>query len=965
MFVSAALLSIFSYIQSIGAVFTFPDIDLPPAIVDTFSSFSDFFSTVQKIVTIIPEYDIRFQLCIMIFIIPFLLNFFLHWVAFPTYRTLLYLLDVAAAFISLLFLSLIILNKFKVVYIIFLIVGVLYLIFRITLFFAFKEKNQIKLPDVCKNICNHFLYGFVPRLKLSMTLNQINRAIHRYALVTEIRPIPLNPFTEILLMVGAAIFIAFSIWCCGAFHLVVELPVIVRYLFPWVGFPFGLFFFVLFFIRLFKKGRQFIFHCKQFILKWGQITIFVLLTSMYIPVLLSVGHHFMSSKSFNCPSGQYRRIIPSHNNSLDYLLYTDSICSPCDFNNPNVSDSCPQLCNAYSSYLYKQPSYEFTENVLKISGALMVFGLVGFMIGIPLAWFLLIFSIRKFLINVNVFGKDPQDKWARLMERMTSSGILLIRPFKFKFGFWPLIYFLLRLLIVVFTLCLARVSKYMIIVPMAFNLIVIIFELIFKPYLHKTNLIFNIVLLSSSILFSIFPVISSFGVSLASILAAPLFIIALLIPIVAFIILYIKREKYKFESDPTYPKSVPRDLEELYEKHRQMAMEERQSKQKSALNSDVNESNFGATDSMHPRRTYRRYNRTTRSRRRKSREYSYSYSYSYPETPDTPVRTKTRTGRRHKKTARDSQQISELQNEAELQNRDVGQGNAAPLPLDVDSDSSEVESLKLELELKNVDVGEGKGGKDQPVPIQETAPEYDYYSDYGYYSDGYYPYDDYPYYDDDYDYYDYYCDEDPLRPRKNNKAELLPSKKGKKKKKKKKNAKSQEEAKKGKPKKKGRPEKIIIKYDSNGKKYIIHRRMYTFLRERFDEGDDEFIEQEKFERLKKHNKEELYCWIEEDCYTLHTGDLATINEALKQQKLNKVAPDEETKIKAYTINYRLLGKRVSSMYEMFDIIIHGATVERLSIFHHVFLLLASAAAGWYVGGLLAYDAKFDRLPICG
>ncbi|OHS95934.1 hypothetical protein TRFO_37926 [Tritrichomonas foetus] len=118
------------------------------------------------------------------------------------------------------------------------------------------------------------------------------------------------------------------------------------------------------------------------------------------------------------------------------------------------------------------------------------------------------------------------------------------------------------------------------------------------------------------------------------------------------------------------------------------------------------------------------------------------------------------------------------------------------------------------------------------------------------------------------------------------------------------------------------------------------------------EADEEVLDN----FLTQLDANENICLIPEDEYEVKPGDLDCMKDCIAsrctKKGYNKVEPIDGG---TFIVNKRVLANRMTSMYEMLDIVVDGATIEFLTKALNLGIMLAVAAFGWYFGAITLSD----------
>ena len=128
-----------------------------------------------------------------------------------------------------------------------------------------------------------------------------------------------------------------------------------------------------------------------------------------------------------------------------------------------------------------------------------------------------------------------------------------------------------------------------------------------------------------------------------------------------------------------------------------------------------------------------------------------------------------------------------------------------------------------------------------------------------------------------------------------------------------------------------------------------------------NENNDEDIDNKNYKKVVENvvklvllDDDENLCLIPEDEYEVRPGELDSVSQSIEKlkKKKNKVEPEDAA---TYIVNKRVLANRMTSMYEMLDVVVDGSTIDLLTKVLNVAIVCGMAAFGWYIGIVYSND----------
>ena len=575
MSISSAVVSFFSYFQNLSVNIKLPHIEFPSWFTELLESINDFIAKIQAYLLEIPPFDMRTQLVLMSVIIPLLLDILFVWFVQPFLLTLFDILDIASMFVILFLCAYGYIVHWSLAVKILIAVFAIYLLVRI--FLSLKNDTiSYQMIKLARDICSHYLIGILPEIKTEYSLDDLNKALQRFSKLVEIKPQPPKMYITINFLIVSVITILVSLFFFNIFpFLAAPLSKQLNTIFGIIFIVIGFICFLVFVLRLFQCGRNFIMKFKQFLKRWGLRLLMLCFDLLYIPIATLLISHINVKKYSPCPSGQYLYQEPDkYNNTLSHLIIHKTQCLPCNVSkNSSVYDRCLSICSGIAKYRpVDDPTLEFMKDIIEYSGGFIVCAFFFVIIGIPILWFVVIQRNRDFSFVINVYGDNPTIKWTRIVNRMKTTGIFLFVNYKYNNSRWSVLYLLVKFLVMILSTIASRFYRYLSISLSILYLFIFLCVVIVRPYLYFVNNLLDSILYFTQFLFSLNTSLAIFNIRIPPIASTILSMIAVVIPVISMVfLLFFKRKQADFENDPTYPQNLTDEEEEKLNRKRQIA----------------------------------------------------------------------------------------------------------------------------------------------------------------------------------------------------------------------------------------------------------------------------------------------------------------------------------------------------------------------------------------------------------
>ena len=565
---SSVIVSLITYLQNIGISVDMPTITLPEKMVQWLGFMKRFFQIFMSFVPNVPEFDVRAQLVVLSFGIPFILDVVFVWFVNPIYKTIFHILDLIAIFIFTYAAATAIFSKITELTYYGIPGSLLFLGIHYYLTHKKEESEPLSLLDMSQDICNHFMDGIIPGVKKTHTLKEINENLKQLSDLIEI--IPANPSYG----VGFILFLIAAILLFGAilasrFYIIpnLYLPDAFYVFYPSIGYTFGFLFLFLSILKITECGNKLILDFKKFCKRWGLRLLMLALDLLYIPIL-SVMVGLVSPESVGCGETMYHKILFDNTSVYDMFVNHTTGCAACSkVYLPTDSTYCGIMCNGGKLVRVSTDlSLLFYQDVLYVSGGTILFTTLFIMIGIPIMWGYLINRNRNFILSVNVYGKSPEEKWWSVVYRMKTTGIFLFQDLSVNTPGWIVTLLITKFSIMTCSTIGARYWTPAIFILPGFHFLIFLLTVILKPYLYRANNILDSILFLVNTIFACLPIVGHYGYIVPGYIAIILLLILVLLPISSIVyVLYKQKYDGPLKDDPTIVKELT-DEEKLERK---------------------------------------------------------------------------------------------------------------------------------------------------------------------------------------------------------------------------------------------------------------------------------------------------------------------------------------------------------------------------------------------------------------
>lgn len=524
-----------NYLQKIGINVSMNNLPLPPSMVKILSSIYMFYERVQEAIPQMPDFDLRSQLMVLALAIPFVLDVLFVWFINPIGVTMTHLLDLIAFGVGTYFLTSSFIGEWSLINISLIAICAVFILLRTIFTFLTKEKGDLELYFLVDEICNYYMQGILPNKKCELSFRELNLAIHKLSQIIEIAPPRANLLISYSFLFVSFLLFFLSFWCLDAFPIPWDFPDIITMLFPIIGIPLAVIFFLIYFFRLFHWGRVFLTKVKQFIRKWGLRVLLMVLDMLYIPIL-TVLITMMTPSQIGCPADEYLYYQVKDTDILWYpFVNHTTTCRAC-IDAEYRSTFCERKCSGVPELrMIQAPDLLFVNDVIRIAGGLLLYSLVIVMLGLPFLWWYIIKRNHKYIDRINVFGETEEIKYGAIIHRLRSTGVFLFEDYKSKYAMWGLFELLLKFVLMVLSLIQEIFTDRMIYGFPFYYIITVGLMIRLRPYLYTFNNLFETISESMNLLFAIFTIVAFQGVEIPEAVTFPFSIIMLVVPVLSIL----------------------------------------------------------------------------------------------------------------------------------------------------------------------------------------------------------------------------------------------------------------------------------------------------------------------------------------------------------------------------------------------------------------------------------------------
>jgi hypothetical protein len=176
-----AFQSLFAYLQNLSATINLPDVQLPEQLRSILQYITRFIDLLILSIPTIPAFDLRAELAIVSFVLPFLVIIFFLWFVTPFYHVAYQLLDL----LVLICVSMVLADAFTVswtqVATIVLSFSGFYFLIRITMRVVKSRPSPWDLDDFAVHVCHYFMNEVIPGVQSALSRAELEDAIWKFS----------------------------------------------------------------------------------------------------------------------------------------------------------------------------------------------------------------------------------------------------------------------------------------------------------------------------------------------------------------------------------------------------------------------------------------------------------------------------------------------------------------------------------------------------------------------------------------------------------------------------------------------------------------------------------------------------------------------------------------------------------------------------------------------------------------
>ena len=441
------------------------------------------------------------------------------WFLNPFAETIIHILDIFAIGAATFFFSYGLCTFFEVSTLIIATICTIYIIIRLYFgikhfYFSWQSEKKVSLTTIAPELCAQYLYRTVPMAKPKMSSHNLNIALCKLCQDLQLLPQSRHIATSFVFIVIGGVLLAAILWCFGVFTIMgIKPPATIALIVSIVLIPCSAIMIINGFLSLFACGRKLIFNFVKFCKRYGLKFCFFMIDILYIQVIYLFFKHLIPSK-VSCDEGEFYKIYYNKADIWDMFMNHSSRCTPC-YSTP-IFSQCKEICKNTGDELVLQvdPSLYFVHDVLEVNGGTLIYALLFIVFGTPIFTYLLVKKFKSFLIQINGYGKTPEEKWKNIIHRMKGNGLFCFAPFTLHNVYWQTLLLVYKLIMVVFTLIGSNFTHYYIFVIPVVYLFMFVFTIIRRPYIHTANIVIDCVFYFLNLLYSLAPILAYFGIQI-------------------------------------------------------------------------------------------------------------------------------------------------------------------------------------------------------------------------------------------------------------------------------------------------------------------------------------------------------------------------------------------------------------------------------------------------------------------
>lgn len=604
--ITTSIVSLFTYVQNLGATVNLPKFELPESFVKVINIFTKFLFLVLNYLPRLPAFDIRSQLALLSLGIPLLLDIVFIWFVNPLMDTIVHLVDIIViTLVTDMIVEAIIIGMSKgKTYVIAL--GGIYLVFRLLLITLTKclerrrekaymeeaerfdeeineeqqEENGEKktsLNEYVIRICDLFMTTIVPGVQSKYDVQDLQSEIKRHSKTVRYEAKKkINVPTVVIMAVLTAAALVVGLWSHLVKNSKYQLPDYLRSFLPYICYVVAFILFCFILLNVTQCGRVIIVKFRQFANRWGLRLLMLFLDLLYIPVITNLVT-VLTPEHFSCGVGYYlqytRHKTASENSPFFPFINHTWDCIPCYPALVSTRNECQVACSGKQEWrVMGALNLRFFDDILIVSGGIIIFNVVAFLIGIPVLWRIIIRRNRSAIKRANVYGINFQQKWTAILDQLQTTGIFLFFTYRINCFNWSLILIFVKLLVMIITTIAGRINSNVYWALPALYFIILIATCCANPSIFPLNHILNLLLYFLNFGFSIIPLLPIFGYTLPQNVVFYVSLAIVIIPLLTTVVMLLCKEYPHNKDDPTYLskkqiKKIKKKKKKIFERH--------------------------------------------------------------------------------------------------------------------------------------------------------------------------------------------------------------------------------------------------------------------------------------------------------------------------------------------------------------------------------------------------------------
>jgi hypothetical protein len=572
---AAAVQSLIGYFQNMGCTISLPNIPIDDNIKAVLLFASRFVEVLTKYLPGVPNFDLRCQLIILGIGLPLIIDILVTGYFQKPLQSCFHVLDLVAAMVVAIFVSMgTISGSYSALKIVLVIVGI-YVVIRVIVGCRMRAKRldgSISFYELVSDVCRFYCGRLVPdAVEEDWGMHEVTnkqaleREIQKYSPVVAVASKKCETFRSLGYLLAAVAILVVTLLVQGIIP-GLDMGAGMRVFWPYVGWPLVFILLVVFFLGLCQCGRNLLQRIGDFIGHWGLRILMLVLESLYIPILTALVSLAIPKNAAICPQGEFPMYVNGTNaDSLRMFIARETECFPCDLTSGNVTNAaaCGALCAGAAAWRNAADLHlSYNSDIFRPGIVVMIFVVVGIMVGIPALFYSVISTNTRFLLRINVFGTEVETKWVSLLNRLHSPGIFLFASYKRQYCKWQIVSIAEKFIVMLVTTIAAFVVG-----QLAFGLPVIYlavggFIAIKRPYVRGVNSFCDALLFFMNAFLAIVPILGLMGATIPQRVLGPVSLALVIVPVLLTIFLLLCSKSPFQADDPTVLEKLTDDEHE-------------------------------------------------------------------------------------------------------------------------------------------------------------------------------------------------------------------------------------------------------------------------------------------------------------------------------------------------------------------------------------------------------------------